>query len=118
MLEKSQHKNGLLPVNSHTEVLPFPNNFFDRIIMIDALHHVCNQQKTANELFRVLKSGGRIVIEEPNINFWGVKLVALAEKISMMRSHFLKPEAISSLFLQGVTNIIHEDYNSWIIIDK
>jgi demethylmenaquinone methyltransferase/2-methoxy-6-polyprenyl-1,4-benzoquinol methylase len=120
MLLESKSKGGLIPTCSHSEKIPFPTSFFERIIMIDALHHVCDQQETANELWRVLKPGGCIVIEEPNINHWGVKLVAAAEKIALMRSHFLKPESISELFQQqnGKTEIILDDHISWVVIEK
>ena len=120
MLLESKSKDGLIPVCSHSEKIPFPDSYFERIIMIDALHHVCNQQDTANELWRVLKPGGRIVIEEPNIQHWGVKLVAIAEKIALMRSHFLPPDRISALFSQqnGKTRIILEDHIAWVVIEK
>ncbi|MCJ7718232.1 MAG: class I SAM-dependent methyltransferase, partial [Anaerolineales bacterium] len=98
MLAKSQIKDGLDPVNSHSEALPFPNDSFNRVIMVDALHHVCDQAKTALELWRVLKPGGKIIIEEPDINSRAVKLVALAEKLALMRSHFLSGLEIEVLF--------------------
>ncbi len=66
--------------------------------MVDALHHVINHQKTIDELWRLLKPGGRLVIEEMDLNQPLVKLVALAEKIALMRSHFLSPQAIAGLF--------------------
>ena len=59
--------------------------------MVDALHHVIHQGQTAREMYRVLKPGGRIVIEEPDIRKFGVKLIAVAEKLLLMRSHFLSP---------------------------
>ncbi|MGB7875509.1 MAG: methyltransferase domain-containing protein, partial [Anaerolineales bacterium] len=74
---------------SNSESLPFANNFFERVIMVDALHHVINHAKTAREMYRVLKPGGRIVIEEPDIHSFYVKLIAVAEKLLLMRSHFL-----------------------------
>ena len=120
MLAQSFTKNGLIPACSLAENLPFPDDYFERIIMIDALHHVCNHQESANELWRVLKPGERIVIEEPNIQRWGVKLIAVAEKIALMRSHFLKPSKIKDLFdkFQGETSIVCEDHYAWILIDK
>jgi demethylmenaquinone methyltransferase/2-methoxy-6-polyprenyl-1,4-benzoquinol methylase len=120
MLLQSHGKDGLQPICSHAEKLPFPNETFERIIMVDALHHVCDQTETGQELWRVLKPRGKIIIEEPNIHHGGVKLVALAEKIALMRSHFLAPEEITSLF-QNFTNklqIHREGYNAWIVIDK
>jgi demethylmenaquinone methyltransferase/2-methoxy-6-polyprenyl-1,4-benzoquinol methylase len=120
MLVESQSKKGLLPTCSHAEYLPFPPDHFDRIIMIDALHHVCDQQQTINELWRVLKPGGRIIIEEPDINHWAVKLVALGEKIALMRSHFLDGEEMINLFrdFPGKKTKVQEGHNIWIIIDK
>ena len=68
MLRQAGEKDGLLLTCSQTETLPFPDKSFDRVIMVDALHHVNNHQKTAHELWRVLKSGGRIVIEDSASN--------------------------------------------------
>jgi len=120
MLRQTIQKKGLLPVCTHSEFLPFPSNYFERIIMVDAFHHVCNQENTARELWRVLAPDGRIVVEEPNYHKFGVKLVAFAEKIVFMRSRFLLPENIKSLFGFKYSNsfIEYDGYNSWIVIDK
>ena len=72
MLREAQKKDGLQPVVSLTERLPFQNDAFDCIIMVDALHHVADQQKTVDELWRILKPGGRLIIEEPIIHFLAV----------------------------------------------
>ncbi len=96
MLREAGSKGNLSPVDSPVERLPFVNNQFDRIIMVDAFHHVNDQKLTANELWRILKPGGSLVIEEPDIRKFVVKLIALAEKITLMRSHFLAPAEIAS----------------------
>lgn len=105
MLHQSQAKEGLQPNLSHAENLPFQTHTFDRILMVDVLHHVADQQKTAEELWRVIKPGGRIIIEEPNIHKLGSKLIALAEKMAFMRSHFLSPERIIQLFSKSSAGI-------------
>lgn len=120
MLLQSFGKDRLQPVCSHAEKLPFPDEYFERVIMVDALHHVCNQQETALELWRVLKPAGRIIIEEPDIKHWGVKLVALGEKIALMRSRFLAPAQIMNLY-QGLTDslqVYREGHIAWIVIQK
>ena len=105
---------------SNSESLPFPNGTFERVIMVDALHHVIHQGNTAREMYRVLKPGGRIVIEEPDIRKFGVKLIAIAEKMLLMRSHFLAPPKIVDLFsFDSVKASIHgAEGNAWVVIEK
>ena len=120
MLAEARGKPGLRPVCGQTENLPFPDGFFARIIMVDALHHVANQQETIDELWRVLRPEGRIVIEEPDVRMLTVKLVALAEKLALMRSHFLKPERIAALFAypHARVRMENEGANAYIIAEK
>lgn len=120
MLKEARKKDGLYLVCSRTERLPFPDETFARIIMVDALHHVVNQRYTAGELWRVLQPGGRIVIEEPDVRTLTVKLLALAEKLALMRSHFLSPPQIASLYdYPGAHVHIETDRaNAWVIVEK
>lgn len=109
---------GLACANS--ESLPFPDGTFERIIMVDALHHVIDQRHTAHEMYRVLKPGGRIVIEEPDIRKFAVKLIAIGEKLLLMRSHFLAPAEIVELFsFDSVkSSITASAGNAWVVIEK
>jgi ubiquinone/menaquinone biosynthesis C-methylase UbiE len=120
MLAESLKKDGLGPVCSLTENLPFPTGLFARIIMVDALHHVCNQRQTLDELWRVLQPGGRIVIEEPDIRTFAVKMIALAEKLALMRSHFLAPQHIAHLFTSPASRVRVETgkFTVWVIVEK
>jgi ubiquinone/menaquinone biosynthesis C-methylase UbiE len=120
MLVEARRKAGLHPVCSHTERLPFPDGFFARIIMVDAFHHVCNQSQTAAELWRVLRPGGRLVIEEPDIRAFAVKLMAAGEKLALMRSRFLSPSRIAALFHYPDARVYVTTGKStaWIIVDK
>jgi demethylmenaquinone methyltransferase/2-methoxy-6-polyprenyl-1,4-benzoquinol methylase len=116
-------KNGkFLRVCSLSERIPFPDNYFSRILMVDALHHVYDQGKTAAELWRVLAPGGFLVIEEPDLHGFGVKMVSIAEKLALMRSHFLYPHDIAALFDFPNTEVRIETeiegFNAWVIVQK
>ncbi|MGC8857424.1 MAG: class I SAM-dependent methyltransferase [Anaerolineae bacterium] len=118
MLSYAASKPGLWAVAAASERLPFPDASFARVIMVDALHHVADQRKTADELWRVLQAGGRIVIEEPDIhNIW-VKGIALVEKLLLMRSHFLAPERIAALFPAAQVQVICTQATAWVIVEK
>jgi len=45
-------------VNSKSEHMPFEDNFFDAVISVNAIDHVDDFQKTANEIKRVIKKDG------------------------------------------------------------
>jgi ubiquinone/menaquinone biosynthesis C-methylase UbiE len=117
MLKQADH-SALRPVRGVSESLPFADNIFERIIMVDALHHVLSHADSAHEMVRVLKPGGRIVIQEPDIQTFNVKLIALAEKVLFMRSHFLDAIAITRLFLPAITKIHFENSSAWVVVEK
>jgi demethylmenaquinone methyltransferase/2-methoxy-6-polyprenyl-1,4-benzoquinol methylase len=135
MLQEGQRK-GICITQGESEGLPFAGGTFDRVILIDAFHHLLDQSQAVRELVRVLAPGGRLVVEEPDIAHWGVKLVALGEKALLMRSHFFAPEAIAAMFERvpgeraGVasstgasstvvsTRIERQEHTAWIVVDK
>ncbi len=120
MLKKAKEKK-VCPVRTHIERLPFADEFFDRVLVVDALHHFCDQCEAIEDLLRVLKPGGRLVIEEPDFNHIGVKLLALAEKLFLMRSHFHTPQKIRDMIAScGYSAKIENDgrYTAWVVAQK
>ena len=120
MLREAATKDNLRPTRALTETMPFATGFFDCVLMVDALHHVNDQAQTARELWRIIKPGGRIVIQEPDIRKFAVKLIAIAEKLALMRSHFLGPDKIAALFPFDDADVdVHtEDFNVWVVVKK
>lgn len=120
MLRQAQTKGGLSPLTGATERLPFADSSFERIIMVDAYHHLEHQGNSLEECWRVLRPGGIFVIEEPDIHIGAVKLVALVEKLALMRSHFQSGEKIAEALkrLGARVHIERERPNVWIVAKK
>ena len=120
MLRQAQAK-GISPTQTRVERLPFPAESFERVLVVDALHHFHHQPAAIRDLIRVLKPGGRLVIEEPDINRFGVKLIALAEKLLLMGSHFHSPAEIREMVAaHGLPARIETDgaLAAWVVADK
>jgi ubiquinone/menaquinone biosynthesis C-methylase UbiE len=120
MLNQARQRDLLMKSCSHAERLPFANESIDRIMMVDALHHIHDQSHAVDEMWRVLKPGGRMVIGEPDVRQPAIKMVALAEKLALMRSHFLTPEEILGLFRYpgAFTTMLLEGHDAWIKVEK
>ena len=118
---REANERGISCIQTVSENLPFPAMVFERIIMVDALHHVRDQRMTLNEMWRLLAPGGRIVIEEGDIHNWLVKLIAWGEKCLLMRSHFLpfrQIEAMCQFDESAAVNILRRKGVVWVIISK
>jgi len=121
MLVHAIAKDGLRAVQARAQRLPFADASFARVLVVDALHHFGDQKGAIGELLRVLQPGGRLVIEEPDIEHVVVKVIALIEKLALMGSHMYKADEIDAmLHSYGVTAHIEKDdsHAVWVVVDK
>lgn len=97
MARQARHK-GLLACRGCAERLPFADGAFDALLVVDAFHHFSGHGQAAREMLRVLRPGGRLVVEEPDIRQPTVRLIALGERLLGMGSRFLSLEELGVLF--------------------
>lgn len=68
----------LVPVNGSAEKMgEIESNSIDRIISADTIEHIPDIYAAVAEMFRVLKPGGQLVINTPNIAFLKKRLLLL-----------------------------------------
>lgn len=121
MLQEAQNKGNLLLLQTRSECLPFADNCFDRILVVDALHHFSDQAGAVRDLLRILKPGGLLLIEEPDITHWQVKLIALFENLALMHSHMHNATEISKMIQAcGIPAQIkrNDRFSVWVLGEK
>ena len=105
MLREARQKQ-MIACRGLAEHLPFADNAFHRIVMVDTFHHLHSQHAAAREMLRVLRPTGRLVIEEPDIHRWPVRFVALGERLLLMRSRFYSIADLARVFEEAGAGIV------------
>lgn len=120
MLARAATKQVGAAVAGDIQWLPFRSGSFQRVVMVDALHHLSDPSVGIAEMWRCLKPGGRLVIEEPNIERLAVKLIGLLEKLAGMGSRFRSAKWINrALRDQGATpSVVRRNNSIWYVADK
>ena len=98
MLKRALGKPGLIPLMADAAALPFRSGSVNRVLIVDALHHIQKQSETIRELCRLLEPGGVGVVVEPDTSVFAVKLIRIMEWVLLMGSHFLKDNELQALF--------------------
>lgn len=61
----------------NVEALPFPNEKFTLALSIEVVEHLMRPELMLEEISRVLKTGGVLIITTPNYSFWVLRLLYL-----------------------------------------
>lgn len=75
---------GLTVVTDTLQIDTFPAEAFDVITAFQVFEHLLNPLEELEKLYRFLRPGGILLIEVPNIETWGVKLMGNRHR------HFVK----------------------------
>lgn len=119
MLAQARRK-GLPAIQAAVEALPFRDGAFDRVLIVDAFHHLGDQYTAATELLRMLGSRGRLVIQEPDIRHPLVRLVAWGERLLLMRSRFRPSRWLRELFERhgAYVQVEHHGAMFWLTVER
>ncbi len=118
---RQARRRGLTGIAAASGALPFPEGSFSRILVVDALHHFQHQARSLLEFYRLLVPGGRLVIEEPDIRRFAVRIAALGERLLGMGSRFYPPPAIRAAMAEAGFHVHTADrdlFRVWIVGDK
>jgi SAM-dependent methyltransferase len=62
-------------INANSESIPLDDNLFDNIICTNSFHHYLHPEKAMQEIWRLLKPGGKIYILDPVADIWYIKII-------------------------------------------
>ena len=65
---KKAQRNGIEVVCADAEYLPFRECVFDCATLTEILEHLISPEKTVEEVYRLLKKSGELVVTVPNLN--------------------------------------------------
>ena len=120
MIERCRRHSGISCAVGSGESLPFANKSVDKVILVDALHHITDQEKTIQEIKRVLKKDGTAIIAEYNPESFGGNLIVLLEKLLRLGSIFHTPSQLTATFAKHgfSVQIIDEGKKDYFLIAK
>ena len=78
--------------------LPFPDNTFDLVALLDTIEHIADELAVLNEVRRVLKPDGRVIITVPAF-MW---LWSYNDELNEHQRRYTKPELRQKLELCGL----------------
>lgn len=80
-LTRSEGLDRQYSVDLNCETLPEPGESFDLVIASEVIEHLIMPDRTLEELIRVLKQGGHILLTVPNVAFWRFCVQALSGQV-------------------------------------
>lgn len=63
---KNEHKNNFLFLLADARGLPFASGTFDAVVSFDVIEHIEDDKAAVDEIFRVCKRGGFLLLGTPN----------------------------------------------------
>jgi SAM-dependent methyltransferase len=101
MLSQCRKHQGLKCVPGKAEEIPFEDSYFDKVLIVDAFHHFKDREKSLVEISRVLKRGGKLIIQEVNFGRIGNRILETAEFLAGAKSRIVSPKELAGLLAEN-----------------
>src|SRR3989338_6407466 len=107
MLKRAKEKLNKRNINlkkANVESIPYNDETFDVVMSTESFHHYVNPKRAINEMKRVLKKGGDLIITDAN--FYLPLFNKIMEKIEPGIVHIYNKKEMKKIFIQaGLKNI-------------
>lgn len=121
MIEECKKHSGVICVVAGGEKMPIESNSVDKVILVDAFHHISNQSAAIKEIKKILRRNGKVILQEFNPSTFGGKVVVIFEKLLRLGSRFYESSLLLDLFSKNgfkVTLLDEKKKSYYIIADK
>lgn len=107
------HKNEQVDVYYDGKTIPFNSDYFDSIFSSEVFEHIFNLEQILNELFRVIKPGGHMLITLPFV--WDEHEVPydFARYTSYGISSLLEKAGFEVITIEKTTNYVETVFQMW-----
>ena len=92
------HNSNCNVIKGCLEVLPFEDQYFDKVIILDHLNNTNDCKEALKEISRVLREDGEVVLEDLNLKNLKVKLKHFKHKLFGEKINYHYPHEIIKLF--------------------
>lgn len=96
-INKTFHLSNVRIINANARELPFQEDMFDIIVLIDTFHHLANPQKVLSEIYRVSKRGGLLFLVDLAANNFLTKHIfnIFVKPFDKPKNYYSKKELIT-----------------------
>ncbi|MCR4344593.1 MAG: class I SAM-dependent methyltransferase [Candidatus Scalindua sp.] len=107
-IEKAVAKGIKAQVHDVEDLFPFEDDFFDTVVCSEILEHLFFPEKVLREIYRVLKTSGRLIVTVPNLYCFQNRLSILVGKGCKFVEYPMNRQHIRSFSLDGMSRILKE----------
>ena len=105
------HRPNIKFIEGGAENIPLPDNYFDKVVASASFHHFSDQDKALEEMKRVLKPDGKIIILEIDHNTPRGKRLKFCETVFHTGAKLYQPAQLSKKIQAHNLEVLSIDSN-------